>query len=253
MVKEKTIKQIYKSVIIRNSICFASMAAFLLDVLSGNLYNTRTNVSLLLFLAVVISFCSCFFEMRIVRKTGEFLMPTARILIFSAKPIIFVLSYVVIILAFKSPMENYLKYLLLCLYLVVATGLFYLLVIMLFRKKDGSEVCYIDFMLSKSVRRKNRNSALIGIITTTILLTGVVALFIVYIVKQPSDNFFTVNAHFTILGYIIISVILIACEVVYIQELIKKRKAERRSDEEKSIIEGENELKGGSDDEKIER
>lgn len=148
MIKEKTIKQLYKSVIIRNSICFASMTAFMICVLSDNLNNIENGLGLLLFLAVVISFCSCFFEMRIVRKTGEFLMPTARILMFLAKPMIFVLGYVVMILSFKSAMENYLKYLLLCLYLVVATGLFYLLVIMLFRKKDSSEVCYIDYTLS---------------------------------------------------------------------------------------------------------
>ena len=242
ILKEKTVKQLYKSVIIRNSICFASMTAFMLCVLSGNLNNTRNGLWLLLFLAVVTSFCSCFFEMRVVRKTGEFLMPTARILMFLSKPIIFVLGYVVMILSFKSAMENYLKYLFLCLYLVVATGLFYFWVTMLFRKKDSIEVCYIDYTLSKVTKTKNRESAIFGIITTTILLMGVVALFAVYLIKQKSD-YFTVYDHFTILGFIIISCMLIGCEFFYLQEFIKKKikmknsalnEKERESDDEKN-------------------
>lgn len=231
MVKERTVKQLYKSVIIRNSICFASMSAFLISVLNANLNDARNGLWLLLFLVAVSAFCSCFFEMRIVRKTGEFLMPTARILLFLSKPIIFVLAYVVIILSFKSAMEDYLKYLLLCIYLAVATGLFYLSAILLFIRLDGGEVCYIDYALIKLTRTKNRRSSLIGIITTTVLLMGVVALFTVYLIKQKSDCF-TVYDHFNILGFIIISCILIGCEIFYVHELIKKKIKDKNKENE---------------------
>ncbi len=225
MIKEKTIKQLYKSVIIRNSIFFVFMTAFMFGVLSDNINNTRNGLLLLLFFALTSSFLSCVFEIRIVRKTGEFLMPTARIFMFLSKPIIFMLGYVVMILSFKSTMENYLKYLLLCLYIIVATGLFYFGVIMLFRKKEKNEVCYIDYALRKLKRSKNQNSALVGIITTTILLIGVVALFTVYLIKQRSTHF-SIYDNCTIIGFIIVSSLLIGCELYYIQEFIKKIKAE---------------------------
>lgn len=143
---------------------------------------------------------------------------------FLFKPIMFILGYVVMILSFKSAMQNYLKYILLLVYIVVATGLFYFFVIMLFRKKDSNEVCYIDYNLSKSARSKNRNSALVGIITTTILLMGVIAFFTVCLVKHKTDQF-------TIIGYFITTCLLIGCEMFYIQEIVKKIKAEKRAGE----------------------
>lgn len=74
---------------------------------------------------------------------------------------------------------------------------------------------------------------------------GVVALFTVYLIKQSSD-------HFTILGFIIISCILVGCDIFYIQEMIKKKiKAEKRADE--AIAATEKTEKEESDDETNDR
>ena len=144
-IKENTIGQVRSKIIYRNSLYFACLTLFIFFALQDNLNaiggkaENNGSFCFVMLMGMIIFHTSCFFEIRLVNKNGEYVFPKAQWLFFYGKAVVFIVAMSSMIIALKFIESNKLKYLLLGLFELLSIATFYIIVMQAFKKKKLEE------------------------------------------------------------------------------------------------------------------